>query len=203
MAKQSNQDAQGGRVPSNVFLRESNSSKEHRIFPELSSLAGKTGTSLETNGPLASTFRCSTLLNRVTDTLFGDTLHTNMTAGAMVICNDLKMVQDDSKCPHLSASFFPLFPVLCLALLSISSYPPSLLLIFCTFVSPRENMPKSIIHFILLPTLHPSSPVILWRLYCRLLTLPWMPRWDHFGNLMRPSTGSRLTKEDSRQFLSK
>merc|ERR1711971_433836 len=45
--------------------------------------------------------------------------------------------------------------------------------------------------------------VISWRLYCQLLTLPWMPRWDPFGSPMRPSTGSRLTKEDSPQFLSK
>ena len=66
MAKQTSQDAQEGRVPSNAFLRESTTSKEHRFCPEFSSLAGKPGTNLDSNGQLASTFRCAKLSNRVT-----------------------------------------------------------------------------------------------------------------------------------------
>jgi len=45
-------------VPSNAFFRESSTSKEHRICHEFtsSSLGGKSGTNLDSNGPIASTF---------------------------------------------------------------------------------------------------------------------------------------------------
>ena len=60
MAKQSCQEvhSQEGRVPSNAFLRESSTSQENQIC---SNFVGKPGTNLDSNGPLASTFRCATL----------------------------------------------------------------------------------------------------------------------------------------------
>merc|ERR1711971_1260637 len=56
MAKQSRQEvhSQEGRVPSNAFVRESSTSQENQIY---SNIVGKPGTNLDSNGPLASTFR--------------------------------------------------------------------------------------------------------------------------------------------------
>ena len=179
MAKQSNQDAQGGQVPSNVFLRESNSSKEHRIFPELSSLAGKPGTSLETNGPLASTFRCATLLNRVTDTLFGDTPHTDMTAGAI---SDMQWLEDGSRWLKMSSSlrlFLPSFSrsLPCFAFhLFLPSLPPSHFL--HSRVTQREHAKSSISSCYQL-----STPHLQW--YCGGCTVGcWHCLGCHGGTIL-------------------
>ena len=75
MAKQTSQDALEGRVPLNTFLRESTTSKEHRIPPEFDSLA-------DSNGPLASTFRYATLSNRVSHC---DTRHSAQIIGLLVL----------------------------------------------------------------------------------------------------------------------